>query len=450
MLFFINPVSSLLHKLSDEKKLLQLLGLAPVSNSVNEFQLYYEKLLGFVVYHLEKTMAEIENETVEEQPAVQQPEIQQPEIQQPSYPEIPGYTQEEIYAYDSLFGELPPSPTPAVEETIQPATPTTPVETEPTQEIDEELETETIKERLLESKNKKELDAIKAENPEAVTAIWNELTIPEKNHIKCITQSVDGRKRPITPGYRFIYTAPNGSEQYVRYIGFYLHGEAITDEDKRAILLDGIGIICSKKDLKPSKKQFVLTEGEVEHLKDMMSNPGKIKAIDTTETVETEATEEVETPTAVETETPTAKDMAENNFTGLVEAPKKSPAGSMTGKTQSLQPSKQNAEQKVLDLRTSNIEPETTTEVQPTKWLLAIEREIKKVNPEVAIQYDAFGECTFLEVYHGDAIIGTFEDDGKDIWMKGCSKMKHHGFTEEKLDRLADKDYLESLQSPKA
>lgn len=442
MLFFLNPVTSLIHKLSDEKKLLQLLGLAPVTNSVNEFQLYYEKLLGFVVYHLEKKMAEIESdETTEKQPAVQQPEIQQPEIQQPSYPEIPGYTQEEIYAYDSLFGELPPSPTPAVEETIQPATPTTPVESESTQEEDEELETETIKERLLEAKNKKELDAIKAENPDAVTAIWDELTIPEKNHIKCITQSIDGRKRPITPGYRFIYTAPNGSEQYVRYIGFYLHGEAIADEDKRAISLDGIGIICSKKDLKPSKKQFVLTEGEVEHLKDMMSNPGKIKAIDTTETVET--------PTAVETETPTAEQMAENNFTGLV-PPKKSPAGSTTGKTQSLQPSKQNAEQKVLDLKTPNVEPETTTEVQPTKWLLAIEQGIKKVNTEVAIQYDAFGECTFLEVYHGDAIIGTFEDDGKDIWMKGCSKMKHHGFTEEKLDRLADKDYLESLQSPKA
>ena len=122
----------------------------------------------------------------------------------------------------------------------------------------------------------------------------------------------------------------------------------------------------------------------------------------------------------------------------------------MTGKTPDWQPSKQNAVQTELNLKTPEPQPETTTEAKPTEWLLAIEREIKKVNPEVAIQYDAFGECTFLEVYHGDTIIGTFEDDGKDIWMKGCSKMKHHGFTEEKLDRLADKEYLESLQSPKA
>ena len=109
MLFFINPVSSLIHKLSDEKKLLQLLGLAPVSNSVNEFQLYYNKLFGFLIHHLEAAIAEIEtDETVEEKP----------EIQQPATPEIPGYTQEEIEAYDSLFGEFPPSPAPAVEDTI--------------------------------------------------------------------------------------------------------------------------------------------------------------------------------------------------------------------------------------------------------------------------------------------------------------------------------------------
>ena len=435
MLFFINPVSNIVQKLANEKeraKLLgnerefsRLLGLRPVTNSVNEFELYYEKFLGFLIHHLESAIAEIEaDETVEEKP----------EIKQPAIPVIEGYTPEEVDAYESIFGEYPPSPTPAVEDTIAP------VETEPTQEIiDEDVEAESLKERLLEAKNKKELDVVKAENPEAVKDIWKTLSIPEKNHIKCITQSVDGRKKPVTPGYRFVYTAPNGSEQHVRYIGFYLHGEAITDEDKRAISLDGVGIICSKKDLKPAKKQFVLTEGEVEHLKDMMSNPGKIKAIDTTATVESETTD-----------TPTATEMAENTFTGLVEAPKKSQDGLKNGSKPDFNPSKQNAVQKTLDLKTPSIEPESPIEVKPTEWLLAIEREIKKVNPELTIQYDAFGGCTFLEVYYGDAIIGTFEDDGKDIWMKGCSKMKHHGFTEEKLDRLADKEYLESLESPKA
>ena len=424
MLFFINPVSSLLHKLSDEKKLLQLLGLAPVSNSVNEFQLYYEKLLGFVVYHLEKTMAEIEaDEKVEVKP----------EIQQPAIPEIPGYTPEEVEAYESVFGEYPPSPAPAVEDTIQPATTTEAVESETTQEIDKELEAEDLKDRLLQAKNKKELDAVKAENPEVVTEIWDELTIPEKNHIKCIAQSTDGRKRPITPGYRFIYTAPNGSEQYVRYIGFYLHGEAINGEDSRAISLDGIGIICSKKDLKPSKKQFTLTEAEVKHLEDMMSSPGKIKAIDRTE--------------KVEVETPTATEMAANTFTGLAEKPKKSQDGLTTGKTQNSQPSKQNAEQKTLDLQAPKPQPETDTEVQPTQSLKILQEKISIANSKLSFEYDSFGNRTFLEVYHEDERIGTFEDDGNSIWMKGCSKMYNHGFTDELFEILLDE---ETLKSPKA
>lgn len=451
MLFFINPLSNIVQKLANEKervKLLEnerefsrLLGLRPVTNSVNEFELYYEKFLGYLIHHLEAAIAEIEtDEAVEEK----QPEIQQPEVQQPAIPEIPGYTPEAVEAYESLFGEYPPSQPPAVEDTIEAATPTAPVvendiqpatrkAPEMTQEMYEEIETEILKDRILKAKNKKELDALKAKNPEAVTAIWDELTIPEKNHIKCIAQSIDGRKRPITPGYRFIYTSKNGAEQYVRYIGFYLHGEAITDEDKRAISLDGIGVICSKKDLRPAKKQFVLTEGEIEHLKDMMSNPGKIKAIDTTET-------EI-------SETPTASEMAENNFTGLVDTPKKSPAGSTTGKTENSQPSKQNAGQITLDLKTSEPQSETETEAKPTEWLLAIEQEINQANTELRFEYESFGGSTYLEVFYGSTRLATLEDDGKSIWMKGSHKLNFHGITDEKIDTMLDPDFL---QSPKA
>lgn len=436
MLFFINPLSNIVQKLaneqerakllSNEREFSRLLGLRPVTNSVNEFELYYQKFLGFLIHHLEAAIAEIEtDETVEEK----QPAVQQPEVQQPAIPAIEGYTPEEVDAYESIFGEYPPSPAPAVEDVIEPVTPTATVKTEPTQEIDEELETETIKERLLEAKNKKELDAIKAENPDAVTAIWDELTIPEKNHIKCIAQSIDGRKRPITPGYRFIYTAPNGSEQYVRYIGFYLHGEAITNEDKRAILLDGIGIICSKKDLKPSKKQVNLKDSEKELLQDIMSNP-----------VETKPTE------TVATETPTASEMAENNFTGLV-APKKSQDGLTSGKTENSQPSKQNAVQKMLDLKTPSIEPETTTEAKPTDWLLAIEREIQQANTELTFEYDSFGGSIYLEVFHGETRVITLEDNGSSIEIRGADKLKFHGISDEKLDIMLHPDFL---QSPKA
>lgn len=419
MIFLIKPVTTIVQNLSNENELLIFLGLKSVTNSVNEFGLFYKKFLGFLIHHLESAIAEIENETVEKQP----------EIQQPAIPVIPGYTREAVEAYESLFGEFPPSTAPAVKDIIQPATTTETVES---QEIDEELETEILKDRLLQAKNKKELDAVKAENPETVTAIWDELTIPEKNHIKCIAQSLDGRKRPITPGYRFIYTAPNGSEQYVRYIGFYLHGEAIADEDKRAISLDGIGIICSKKDLKPAKKQFIPTEGELEHLKDMMSNPGKTKPVDTTEEVESEA--------------PTAEQMAANKFTGL-KTPKKSQTGLTTGKTENSQLSKQNAEQKVLDLKTPSIEPETTTEAKPTELLKILQEKILIVNSKLTFGYDSVGERTFLEVYHEGERIGTFEDNKNSIWMSGCSQMYNHGFTDELFEILLDE---EALKSPKA
>ena len=432
MLFFINPVSSLIHKLSDEKKLLQLLGLAPVSNSVNEFQLYYKKLFGFLIHHLESAIAKIEAETVIEE---------RPEIKQPAIPEIEGYTPEVVEAYESLFGEYPPSQPPAVEDTIEAATPTEAVES---QEFDEELETETLTDRMLKAKTKDELDAIKAENPEEVTKLWDTLTIPEKNYIKCIAKSPNAKKEPATLGYKFTYTDPNTKEKHeATYLGYYLHGQALTDENQRAITVKGKGLICSKSDLRPRKKQPLLAPGIQQYLEDVLSNPAKAEA-----TVETKPID-----TAVEAEIPTATEMAENTFTGLVETPKKSQTGLTGGKTESSQLSKQNAEQKVLDLKTPSIEPEIVEVIQPNKLLTALEQEIKKVNNELEITYEAFNNSTFLEVYHGKTRIGTFEYKGNDIWIQACDNMKHHGFTEEMIFNLADVEYLNSLElldSPKA
>ena len=102
MIFLINPVTTIVQNLSNENELLIFLGLKSVTNSVNEFGLFYKKFLGFLIHYLERTMAEIESETTEEKPAVQQPEIQQPAI-----PVIEGYTPEEVDAYESIFGEYP-------------------------------------------------------------------------------------------------------------------------------------------------------------------------------------------------------------------------------------------------------------------------------------------------------------------------------------------------------
>ena len=435
MLFFLNPVSSLVQKLSNEQDLLVFLGLKGVTNSVNEFQLYYDKFFGFLIHHLDAAIAKIEAEAAVEE---------KPEIQQPATPEIPGYTQEEIEAYDSLFGEFPPSPAPAVEETIQPATPTATVESEPTQEIDEVLDTETLAYKMLKAKTKDELDAIKAENPEEVTRLWDTLSIPEKNYIKCIAKSPNAKKEPATLGYKFTYTDPNTKEKFeATYLGYYLHGQALTDENQRAITVKGKGLICSKNDLRPKRKQPLLAPGIQQYLEDVLSNPAKVEV-----TVETKPTD-----TAVETDTPTASEMAENTFTGLVETPKKPQDGLTTGKTPDSQQSKQNAEQKTLDLKTPNIEPETVEVIQPNKLLTALEQGIKEVNNELDIQYEAFNNSTFLEVYHGNTRIGTFEHKGNDIWIQGCENMKHHGFTEAMIFNLADVEYLNSLElleSPKA
>ncbi|NEP81574.1 MAG: hypothetical protein F6K39_27480, partial [Okeania sp. SIO3B3] len=67
MIFFINPISIIVQNLSQGKALLraylgltQTMATKPVTNSVNETRLYYNRLLGYLIHHLEKTMAEIE------------------------------------------------------------------------------------------------------------------------------------------------------------------------------------------------------------------------------------------------------------------------------------------------------------------------------------------------------------------------------------------------------
>ena len=426
MIFLIKPVTTIVQNLSNENGLLIFLGLKGVTNSVNEFGLFYKKFLGFLIHHLEAAIAEIEaDEKVEKKT----------EIQQPATPEIPGYTQEEIEAYDSLFGELPPSPAPAVEETIQPATRKAPVMTK---EKDEEIETEILQDRILKAKTRDELDALKAENPGAVNEIWNGLSIPEKNQIKCIAKSPDGKKKPATLGYKFTYTDPNTKEKHeATYLGYYLHGQALTDEDQRAITVKGKGLICNKSDLRPRRKQPLLAPGIQQYLEDILSNPAKAEV----------TVEEKPTDTKVESDAPTATEMAANKFKGLVEQPKKSQAGLMTGKTESSQPSKQNAEQTMLDLKTPETEPETTTEAKPTEWLLAIEREINQANTELSFEYDSFGGSIYLEVFHGKTRVVTLEDNGSSIEIRGADKLKFHGITDEKLDTMLHPDFL---QSPKA
>ncbi|NEP06364.1 MAG: hypothetical protein F6K34_16955, partial [Okeania sp. SIO4D6] len=76
----------------------------PITNSVNETRLYYNRLLGYLIHHLEKTIAEIEaaDTYIEEQE------------QHKSNSETT-YTSQQAQAYDSVFGQQPPQDTPESE-----------------------------------------------------------------------------------------------------------------------------------------------------------------------------------------------------------------------------------------------------------------------------------------------------------------------------------------------
>lgn len=386
-----------------------------------------------------------------------------------------GYTPEELDARDSLFGSVSeqpvpspytPEPTPTPEEKIEspysdkeeiakvelafnkiintdptekvqgqeqplqadevPVTENTEnfqkPETDSTEQIFDELKSESLKERMLGAKNKSELDKIKAEDPEAVTKIWDSLSIPEKNYIKCLLKSQNDKKKPATLGYKFQYTAPLTKAKYeATYLGYYLHGEAVTDDDKRAILVEGEGLICNKNDLKPWKKQPALTPEVKTELESIITNP----VADTEDTA------------------PTADEIAENTFTGLVPAPKLT--GTAIGNQQGSQVSKQSVEvQPELDLKTPEAPEPEQVQITPTPLLEAIEQEVKRVNPELTFAYDTNGKSTFLEISRDDYPIGTFEDDGENIWTIGCKEMIHHGFSEEMIDTLTE------IEIPKA
>ncbi|MDJ0554370.1 MAG: hypothetical protein QNJ68_08025 [Microcoleaceae cyanobacterium MO_207.B10] len=360
MLFFISPVSSLVQNFSEEKALLRAyLGLTesmsePITNSVGEFQFYYRRFLGYLIHNLDNTIAEIEaaDKYVEEQ-------------ETPTTPQATGYTPEETDARDSLFGSVSqqpapapytPEPTPTPEEKIESpysdkeeiakvelafnkiinTDPTEKVqgqeqplqadevpvtETTETEQIFDELKSESFKERMLGAKNKSELDKIKAENPDKATEIWDSLSIPEKNYIKCLLKSQNTHKTPATLGFKFTYTAPLTKIKHdALYLGYYLHGEQVP-EDKRAILVEGEAIVCGKNDLKPfpTKKQPALTPEVKAELESIITNP-----------------EPTEPDTA-----PTAEEISANTFTGLAPAPKRT-TGIVTGNKPDSEVSKPN------------------------------------------------------------------------------------------------------------
>ncbi len=202
-----------------------------------------------------------------------------------------------------------------------------------TDDIFNELQSKSLKERMLSCKNHAELEQLKSENPELVTKVWDSLSIIEKNHIKCITKTE--KQPPATLGYQFYYTDPASEVKYFAYyLGFYLHGETVED-GKRAILVGEKAIICDKTDLKPIplKKQNKLPAYKIKELELILSNP---------ETRTEPITEQEDTA-------PTPEEIATNTFTGLAPAPKQQ-TGTPTGNKPDSRQSEQSDGVKAGDL----------------------------------------------------------------------------------------------------
>ncbi|NES64225.1 MAG: hypothetical protein F6K24_02620 [Okeania sp. SIO2D1] len=433
MLLFFSPVFNLLSKSEKQAKLVYLgVELIPANDTNKSLQVsgdFHHKLLSYIKQHIDAAIAEMENK---EAIAVktQEPTITTSQID---------YTPEELDAYDSVFGEQPPTPAPSQDEKIvtdsdenleitpDPA-PTSEAnevpasekvdsfqkpESDSTEQIFDELKSESLKERMLSCKNRSELEKFKVEiGSDKADKVWDSCSIIERNLIKCANAAMD--KKAATPFDLIQWRDVLGKLQNARYVGFYLHGLQIKNEDDRVIYLTNQDIfkVVDKRSLKAvaAKSQKPCPPELVVKLEKALSEP--------------------------EDTAPTADEIANNTFSGLVPV-KKQQTGLQTGNKPELPPSEPSVVQTALDLKTPPPE-QKKSKVTATPLLELVASEIKKVNPELTFDYDSNGKSTFLDIYHGSSSIGTFEDDGEDLWSFNTAKMLHHGFTKEMIDALGE------------
>lgn len=144
---------------------------------------------------------------------------------------------------------------------------------------DEDWNIEMLKDEMLSKNSKKELENFKDNlGLDKVREIWNNCTVPEKNDIQIIVHQKPENTGRIhgTLGYPLQYVDPETKKTYNgRYLGFYLHGELITNENQRAITIDGKGFIVDKKDIYGRKLTFLnqATPYEIRELEFILSEP---------------------------------------------------------------------------------------------------------------------------------------------------------------------------------
>ena len=144
---------------------------------------------------------------------------------------------------------------------------------------DEAWSIQILKDVMLSKNSKKELENYKDNiGLDRVREVWNNCTIPEKNYIQIIVHKKPENTDRIygTLGYPLQYIDPETKKIYNgRYLGFYLHGELITNKNQRAITIDGKGFIIDKKDIRGQKLTSLnkATSWEIEELELILSEP---------------------------------------------------------------------------------------------------------------------------------------------------------------------------------
>ncbi len=207
--------------------------------------------------------------------------------------------------------EISPEPSPTLEanEVVASESDSSLPKPDSTEVIFDELQSESLKERMLGCKNRSELEKFKVEiGSDKADKVWDSCSIIERNLIKCANAAMD--KKAATPFDLIQWRDVLGKLQNARYVGFYLHGLQIKNEDDRVIYLINQDIfkVVDKRSLKAvaAKSQKPCPPELVVKLEKALSEPE-----DTEDTA------------------PTAEEISQNNFTGLAPAPK--PTGIVTG-----------------------------------------------------------------------------------------------------------------------
>ncbi|NER01449.1 MAG: hypothetical protein F6K17_01800 [Okeania sp. SIO3C4] len=422
MLFFLNPVTTLVDSLSQEKALTKAyLGLSstmtkPITNSVGEFRFYYSRFLGYIIHNLESTIAEIEGKAIATATAPTSETLVVELPQTSSTPQPPEITNTEIVEVGEVGETEEDSDWPIPDN-------------QPTSNNNSVLIVDEAIATLLECETKLQLMSKKKDiGEELVKKAWDAMTLVQKNYLQLISLRDNVTKPFATLGYQLAYQPTKDIQpRSSRLIGFYLYGEKLPQADERAILIKGETqpTICKKEYLRPFKNSTPATETEIKLLEKLLTEPQELK--------------------------PTAENMAANTFTGVAPSPKLQP-GSQTGSKPELQPKQPNVGvQTELNLKTP--EPKELPPT-PTPALEVIASELKRFHPQntLTFTYETTYRATFLTIKHGDSQVACFEDDGSDIYEVGNNKLTFHGFTQEQISKAYDagEAVLESLKPKKA